>query len=373
LNELEQKRLDKKLSEIRTERYLCQSVARQALPQERVSKCLRVIANNTRAEVWKHLKTQKAFFNGLIVCGSVWHCPICAAKISERRKLELKQAHDLHLAEGGKIALLTLTFSHKKTDKLKDTIQKFGQATQKLFRGKRYDNIRSKMGLIGRVRGFEVTYGNNGFHPHTHTLLFYKNDVDLEYIKSEMYDLWEKACQKFGLTVKERYGLDLQDGHKAEEYLSKHGTWSLEQELSKSHIKKGKLGSLTPFDFLRVYLETEEEKYLKLFKEYADCFKGKRQIQWSQGLKKRFIIEEKTDESLAKEKMEDADLLGFIELEEWKLIVKYGMRSKILDYCEKYGFEQAISKMKNEIQTFENAMKNKKDSNLDKIAPDQNL
>ncbi|MED1409468.1 hypothetical protein [Bacillus paramycoides] len=88
--------------------------------------------------------------------------------------------------------------------------------------------------------------------------------------------MWKKACEKFGLSTSYKYGLDLQDGDEAQNYLSKHGTWGLDQELSKAHIKKAKNDSMTPFDFLRRYLEEDDEKYLKLFRECAECFKGKR-------------------------------------------------------------------------------------------------
>ena len=335
------KSLNEKLRLVRSERYACQSVARQAVPKERVSMCLRKV-NGSNVEVHKHRKTDKAFYAGLLVCGSVWVCPVCAAKISERRKKEIQQAFEMHKGDGGKIALLTLTFSHKKTDRLKDTIKKFGQATTKFMTGKSYQNIRDTLGLIGRIRVYEVTYGRNGFHPHVHIALFYTNDVDLEVIKKKMFILWEKACIKFGLTASEKYGLDLQNGDEAEEYLSKHGTWSLEQELSKSHIKKAKNDSMTPFDFLRKYLEIEDQKYLKLFAEYVECFKGKRQIQWSQGLKKRFVLVEKTDEELAKEKIEEADILGMLNYDQWKIILKNDLRSKFLDNVEKYGFDLAV-------------------------------
>ncbi|WP_439952633.1 hypothetical protein, partial [Escherichia coli] len=85
------------------------------------------------------------------------------------------------------------------------------------------------------------------------------------------------------LTTVKKYGLDLECGEKANEYLSKHGTWSLDRELSKTHIKVGKNDSLTPFDLLREYLHTEDKKYLNLFKEYAEALKGKNQIYWSRG------------------------------------------------------------------------------------------
>lgn len=338
--------LDDKIRSIRTERYACQSVARKALPKERVSMCLRS-RNGDYVSVHRHTKTNKSFFGGLMVCGSVWNCPVCAAKISEKRRDELHQGFTGHKQSGGKIAMLTLTFSHSKFDRLEDLIFKFGQATQKFMSGKAYQNIRNELGLIGRVRVYEVTYGDNGFHPHAHIALFYNNDVDLIKIRIKMFELWEKACIKIGLTTSFEHGLDLQSADHAEDYFSKHGTWSIEQELSKSHIKKAKNGSLSPFDFLRIYLSTSDEKYLKLFQEYARCFKGKRQIQWSQGLKKRFIINDKTDEELAKEKLEEADLLGLLDFDDWKFILKNDLRSKLLDNIEKYGFEIGLHLTKN--------------------------
>ena len=337
----DKKRLEEKLRYLRAERYACQSVARKALPNERVSMCLRR-TNGSNVEVLKHRKTNKAFYNGLLVCGSVWNCPVCAAKISERRKKEIHQAFNLHKDQGGKIALLTLTFSHKKTDRLKDSIKKFGQATTKFMSGCAFNNIRLAMGLIGRIRVYEVTYGKNGYHPHVHIALFYTNDVDLNAIQESMYELWEKACMKFGLSSSKKHGLDLQDGNEAEKYLSKHGTWSLEQELSKSHIKKAKNDSMTPFDFLREYLTTEDKRYLNLFQEYAECFKGKKQIQWSPGLKKLFVVEEKSDDQLAKEKVEEADILGMLSCDEWKQVLKFDSRAKLLDRIEKYGFDIAL-------------------------------
>lgn len=333
--------LEEKLKIIRAERYAMQTVAKRALPHERVSMCLRKI-NGSHVDVYKHRKTHKAFYANLMICGSVWTCPVCAAKISERRRLELQQAFDIHKSNGGKIAMLTLTFSHKKFHRLDDLVYKFGQATQKFMSGHMYNKIRLSMNLIGRVRVYEVTYGENGYHPHAHIALFYENDVDLKEIESHMFDLWKKACNKCGLTTSRKNGLHLESAEQAEQYLSKHGTWSIEQELSKSHVKKAKNGSMSPFDFLREYLKTEDEKYLKLFREYAECFRGKRQIQWSQGLKQRFILEEKTDEQLVKEKVEEADILGMISYQDWKQILKSESRSMLLDRIEKYGFDLAL-------------------------------
>ena len=42
----------------------------------------------------------KAFYQGLMSCGGIWTCPVCAAKISERRRQELKQAIEAAQALG---------------------------------------------------------------------------------------------------------------------------------------------------------------------------------------------------------------------------------------------------------------------------------
>ncbi|MGG5741072.1 Rolling circle replication protein, Rep63 protein [Bacillus cereus group sp. IBL03679] len=70
-------------------------------------------------------------------------------------------------------------------------------------------------------------------------------------------------------------------------------------------------------------------------------------MQWSQGLKKRFILEDKTDEQVAKEKLEDADLLGLLDYDIWKKILKYENRSYFLDLCEKYHFKKAVNIVSN--------------------------
>lgn len=335
--------IDSKLRHARSERYALQSVARVALPNERVSKCLRLSINQSLVQVWQHIKTQKAFYGGLAVCGSVWHCPVCASKIAERRKLELMKAFEQHIKNKGYIAMLTLTFSHSRFDSLRDILTRFNKALAKFRSGKRYQQIRNKMKMLGTIRVFEITWSNmNGFHPHVHIGIFYYKNCDLKEIENEMYELWKNATEKFNLVIDREHGIKLENAENANEYLSKHGTWSLESELSKSHIKKGRLQSLTPFDFLRRYLDTNDKKYLGLFKEYAECFKGKRQIQWSRGLKQHFNLDDKTDEQIAKEKIEEADLLGLLNIEQWKYIIKRDKRADLLDLCELVGFDKAI-------------------------------
>lgn len=261
----------------------------------------------------------------------LWQCPVCAAKISERRKKELRCAVDVHLGTG-KLAMITLTFSHQKNDRLKETMAKFSKAVDRFRSGKRYARIMKKIGLLGTIRSFEITYGENGWHPHIHILVFYSNEIDLDEGEDELMDLWAIGLSSTGLSANRKYGLTLQDASKAADYVSK---WGIEHEMTKSHSKKGKKGGMTPFDFLRQYLATGDESMLDKFR--AEAVKKRRQLIWSKGLKQMFLLEEKTDEQLANEKTEEAELIGTIEDEVWKWIVRVEKRGQFLCLVEKHG------------------------------------
>lgn len=337
---------------VRSERYALQAVARHILPAERVAICLRNRrSKDTDIEVWRHLVTNKAFYAGLLVCGSVWHCPVCAAKISERRREEMKHVFDAHLASEGHCTLLTLTFRHKRNDRLRVTLERFTKALQRFKRGKRFDALRGRLGLIGDIRGFEVTYGKNGFHPHMHIVLFHSQKLDkfdMEEVRIEMTKLWIKACAAYDLETLEHVGLTVQDAKEASSYITKWGeekerSWGIDRELTKSHIKKGRQDGLTPFDFLRIILEDGDADYVDLFQEYAEAMKGRQQLKYSKGLKKLYAIPDKTDEQLAVEKTEEADLLGIIPYYLWQKILRSDERANFLQLCENNDFDTAVS------------------------------
>ena len=79
-----------------------------------------------------------------------------------------------------------------------------------------------------------------------------------------------------------------------------------------------------------------------LFREFVQVTKGKRQLSWSNGLKARFFVDEKTDEELAEEKDERAFLLGQITVDQWRDILKVKARAIVLELAAFGGWE-AIS------------------------------
>lgn len=329
---------DKK-AENRLSRWKLQEAAGYALPAELVASCYqRRIAPFVNVN---QTPDKKTFYSNLLTCKSVWACPICSAKISERRKNETEKAVDLWTKEGGEILFLTLTIRHKKTDSLPFLLGGLSRARRLFKNRKTYKTWAKEIGLFGSIVGSELTYGQNGWHPHYHELLFVKSGQKPSRIR-KLRKMWASACIDAGLPATGVAGVDLQDGEKASSYVSK---WGLADELTKSNKKHGKDGSKTPWDFLRDIQKDKNSSSLGLFQDYAKAVKGKRQLLWSKGLKNYFSIEEKTDEQLAEEKEKEARIIGAINPKIWKQICKDKRRGEVLELARSgwYQVQQFIS------------------------------
>lgn len=315
----------------RLERFALQSAVRRLLPDSRTAKCLRLIRPGLKGvEVWRSSEHGTAHYQGLQVCSSVWSCPVCAAKISERRRVELLHAIQQHEANGGQVLLLTLTNPHTSTDDLKAMLKAQALAMSRFNGTKAARSLWDSIGCVGTVRAWEVTHGNNGWHPHFHLLLFVSSGLDLEVLRSSFYAVWANCCRLAKLPVPSvAHGVRLDDGAKAAQYVSK-GMWGLDTEMTKGHLKKAKQGR-SPFDLLRCYMFDKDKQAGALFIEYAGAFKGKRQLVWSKGLKALFAVEDLTDDEVALQVEDDAVLLGTIAFNDWLRILKADARGEVLE------------------------------------------
>lgn len=335
----------------RVSRFALQSVSRSILPESRTSKCLRIRAYNSDVQVWRAIEHGTASYAGLQTCGSVWACPICAAKVAERRRVELQAAMATHKARSGAVTLLTLTTPHQKTDKLSELLFMQAKALARFWADRGVKAVLKDMGTVGHVRALEVTHGrrspsNNGWHPHYHCLMFGGSGVDLSRFdgpqltdwRVKLYLRWAACCLKSGLGEPSyQHGLRLDDGNKAGNYAAK---WGLEDEMTKGHTKKALHGE-TPFDFLRAYFaDGADRQAAALFKEFAETFKGKRQLSWSRGLKSMFSIEEATDEELATRVEETALLLGLLTVDQWRDVLKVDARATVLEIAARSGWPE---------------------------------
>jgi hypothetical protein len=154
------------------------------------------------------------------------------------------------------------------------------------------------------------------------------------------YQRWAAACVRAGLGEPSRaHGLKLDDGSKAAKYVSK---WGLEDEMTKGHTKKALHGE-TPFDFLRAYLADSTDKQAgALFKEFAETFKGKRQLHWSKGLKKRYAIGEFSDDELSSQMEDEARLLGQITLPQWCDVLAVDGQGVVLQLAASGGWDSVV-------------------------------
>lgn len=294
----------------------------------RQAKCCRWRIPTKHVEIFRSVEYEKTFFSGLEICSSVWLCPLCAAKISERRVKELESALESAKSQKLWVQLLTLTFPHGLGDRLSAIKRKLINAySGVMLKGKYGQKLRSDLGFVGTIRALEVTHGPNGWHPHIHVLIFTPNRLPLSLQVEFWRSAWKRACRLVDLPVpSDLHGCTLQNGSAAAQYVSK---WGLAQEMAKAHLKKGKLKGASPWDLLAISSgdtwdgmpSYSRSAAADLWLTYSRAFKGERQLVWSKGLKNLLGVDVKTDEELAQEETETAARIYLITDQQWSWIL----------------------------------------------------
>lgn len=334
-------------SQVRLERYALQSVARELLPKSRTAKCLRTsYRKGGDVEVWYSPQHQSASFGGLVTCASVWNCPVCMAKITERRRVELQAAMIEAKAQGLHCYLVTLTHPHSRFDPLAGLLTSEQQALKRFLGCWGVVHLLRDLGRVGQVRSWEVTHGrlrviSHGWHPHFHILLFLDRPIEhLPSVELMLFGHWASACVRSGLErPSERFGVRLDDGSRAAQYVAKMGLedakgegWGLESEMTKGHCKRSREGE-TPLDLLRAYLADDADRQAAwLFREYSSAFHGKRQLVWSRGLRDRLGLDAApSDEEVAAAHEDDAYLLSKVTREQWRQVLRFDARGELVE------------------------------------------
>jgi hypothetical protein len=191
-----------------------------------------------------------------------------------------------------------------------------------------------------RIVSFSSAWAWSGGSSHFHELWFFdRAGVDLVKLEDELFSMWRKACIKFGLGApSRRHGVVVQDGSKAAQYVAKMGNkeWTLADEISKASSKGGRKGSRSAWELLDCIVDPDatpqhQKRAEALFREYAEATKGRRQLVWSPGLKKRFAIVEMDDEELCAQAEEDSVLVAQISLDAWRSIRRQKYQVHILN------------------------------------------
>ena len=331
----------------RLNRWALQSAARVLMPNERVSWCLRRpgFDPETRRhypDVWVMYaeEMKRAHYKHLTVCGSVWMCPLCAAKISERRRVELSQAIE---NSDFFFALVSETLQHSYEDKLKDSLDALMHARKKLKAGRAWQDFIRRFEIVGTISSLETTYGVNGHHPHDHTLLVARRPLDAGAVHDFIFPRWLAALSERDRSASSERGIDVRTAQSdVADYVAKWGHepknpkrpmgWTIEHELTKSVSKmsRGDKG-LTPLDLLQAFLGGDQRAG-KLWKEYAGTFKGRHQLQWSRGLRELLGLGKlESDQEIAERADQPAVLLARLSLHQWQVVLGNDARGELLE------------------------------------------
>ncbi len=324
----------------RRRRYEAQATAAALLPGERVSRCgWRPIEGH----IGISCRDGRHFVSNVRVCGSVWTCPNCASKVATRRADELNAAVNSWTDQGGSVWLLTLTIDHVRKNTLEDLVKRFTEAMRKLWAGKWSASWRSDSGQVGIVRNIEVTWGaTNGWHPHCHALLFVGSD-EVSCFESRIKERWQSVAARFGFSVSLKRGATLDlvtDGRVVSDYVNKDetATWGAAHELTWANIKTARGQRFTPFALLAACDLSEVSAAPALFQEYADAFKGRRQLYWSKGLRDLLQLDiELSDQDVAQARDDQAEFVAAVDTSIFCWIKARGFLPDLLDNADDFG------------------------------------
>jgi hypothetical protein len=198
--------------------------------------------------------------------------------------------------------MVTFTLRHDASMDLVDVLHSLLGSYRKLRNRKSFRRLRHL--LVGQVRALEVTYGENGWHPHLHLLLFVRDGVSQAEVEAEVQGLitdWRLLVESsLGAVPSVARAVDLlwfgSDALTAAGYVSK-----IAKEMTLADSKSG----LDPFALLDV-VGVGRDRAVARFIEYANAMRGRQSIAWSKGLRDLFDLGvAKSDEELA---LDDDDM-----------------------------------------------------------------
>lgn len=336
-------------------KFYLQSLARDLLPGEKVSRCLRAIVPGKHGVgIKRHAETNTAHYVNLRTCDSVWACPICSAKITERRAVELEAITTAWQADEGFVAMLTFTVSHHRGDRAEDVLLALRRALRRFKSGKGFQDIKSRFNWFGSVTGLETTHTQkNGWHIHFHMLGFFRPVAESTWRKFEgaVKARWLCCLRKEGLGADWEHGLTVTLEHeRIAEYIAKFGKlpkdarWTAAREIAKSPTKKAGEGGRSPFELLRDYGDGDRQAG-RLFIEYYHAFKGKHQLDYSDALKQwareNVGLEVQTDEEIIASEPEGEINFAWLNGADWYKLLKLpkDVRGELLVMAGKGDFE----------------------------------
>ena len=141
--------------------------------------------------------------------------------------------------------------------------------------------VRKSAGYVGGIAAKEITYGESGWHPHTHDIEYCEREVSLEDFAALIHAYYEYLSQFYSRNgfdgLSGQHGVRVEqvklDGVALAKYVAKVQEGAdirlhTAHELTRSDLKQGREGSLMPFDIACEFFETGDMALLDLWHEY---------------------------------------------------------------------------------------------------------
>ncbi|MFB8166271.1 protein rep [Streptomyces pilosus] len=319
---------------------------------KRLSACGRVMAQGQNGKVDRvkiHVRDGVAYTSGVCICANGWLCPVCSAKIRAKRANEIAVGVANLIMSGGSAWMVTFTVRHAKGHALAELLDALNDAFRKLGNGNMANREKKLTGKIGTINSREITYGKNGWHPHLHVIVCFDSEPDviqLTYMMARWQRLWMAWTKKHGFPADKTHGVKWDKVMTAEgagEYIAKaqDSGRHIGNEVARGDLKKGKLGSLTPFEMVEYLLATGDAAVVDLWIEYEKATKGKSWLRWSPKLKARLGVDEISDEEHAAEEVAGGEVAELAE-SAWKMVVAHGLEARVLEAVERGGFPALV-------------------------------
>lgn len=285
--------------------------------------------------------------SGLMSCGSIWVCPVCASKVAYERQKDMelgisRWADGTHGLQAGSFVLLTLTLRHHQGMSLGDVWDGLSVAWRKYVSHRSTKTTLKALGSKGYHRTTEVTYGQFGWHVHLHVLYFLEGrpeDLTSAAAGGALVSRWVDSVAAAGFSaVPNAQDWKVLRGsskaltalagyvHKGEyvegaSYAREAG--GVAMEVTRSDLKSGR-ASRTPFEILAGLVEGTSADPIGdqvLWAEWEKHSNGRRQQLWSRGMRATLGLDaEMSDEDLADLEDDEAGMVDLVEIEadEWK-------------------------------------------------------
>ena len=325
------------------------------LPDNRVNICYHHrLPQRETVEIWYKTAESRAYYCGLMKCGQIWSCPICAQRAALIRREMLRTAIENSRTKYVPL-MVTYTARHYAGMRLSHLLAGMTAAYRTMRQARIWRTYKDEYLVRGEIRAVEITFGDAGWHPHFHTVLFLDKSI-LEYYKRDNgeYDLfelrgslerhltpeWIASLNAHKLTAENGPALNVKSGwEKLTDYITKGGEimpttrskWGLPEEMTMGQLKQSKRDGESPWQLLARSFCGESASG-DLFREYVSATKGKSSLQWTPGLKAELGVMIDEEREIATEEGEARDiLLSVLTTADWRAVVETGAEGILLD------------------------------------------